>query len=174
MRSQRGAALVVVLLLLLVVTLLGLASIRSTLLQERMTGNLTARSGAFQAAESALREAEAIAAAGVALPDPGSGCSGAGLCGRHIPTADNRYPAWRASGFWDSESPALSQTEVNGIAAKYVIEDFGHGVNEACLITSVDMSAAACSPDSQIFRVIVRSKADDGAAVVLQSLYEVP
>ena len=172
--AQRGASLVVVLLLLLVVTLLGLASIRSTLLQERMAGNLMARSGAFQAAEAMLREAEALAAGGVSLPDPGAGCEGSGLCGRHDPTAADPYPAWQADGFWDGGSPTNSANPVNGITAKYVIEDFGHGVNEDCLITSVDMSAAECSPDSQILRVTVRSKADDGAAVVLQSLYEVP
>lgn len=172
--TQRGASLIVVLLLLLVVTLLGLASIRSTLLQERMAGNLAARSGAFQAAEATLREAEALLVAGVSLPDPGDGCDGSGFCGRHDPTAANPSPAWQADGFWDGGSPADSANPVNGITAKYVIEDFGHGVNEDCLITSVDMSAAACSPDSQIYRVTVRSKADDGAVVVLQSLYEVP
>lgn len=172
--SQRGAALVVVLLLLLVVTILGLASIRSTLLQERMAGNLTARSGAFQAAEAALREAEEVATGGITLPAAGAGCNGDGFCGRHLPSAANRYPAWQAPGFWESGSARTSTSEVNGIAARFVIEDFGHGVNEDCLITSVDMSAAECNADSQILRITVRSKGDDGAAVVLQSLYEVP
>lgn len=59
-RQQRGAALVIVLLLLLVMTLLGLASLRATLLEERMTGALFDRSLAFQAAEAALREGEAF------------------------------------------------------------------------------------------------------------------
>lgn len=57
---QRGAALIIVLLLLLVMTLLGLASLRSTLLEERMTGAMFDRSLAFQVAESALREGEAF------------------------------------------------------------------------------------------------------------------
>lgn len=55
---ERGAALIIVLLLLLVMTLLGLASLRSTLLEERMTGAMFDRSLAFQVAESALREGE--------------------------------------------------------------------------------------------------------------------
>ena len=42
--SQRGATLVVVLILLLLMTLLGLASLRSTVLEERMTSNLLDRS----------------------------------------------------------------------------------------------------------------------------------
>jgi type IV pilus assembly protein PilX len=59
-RRQRGAALIIVLLLLLVMTLLGLSSLRSTLLEERMTGAMFDRSLAFQVAESALREGEAF------------------------------------------------------------------------------------------------------------------
>lgn len=60
---QGGAALIIVLLLLLVMTLLGLASLRSTLLEERMTGAMYDRSLAFQVAESALREGEAFVTA---------------------------------------------------------------------------------------------------------------
>jgi type IV pilus assembly protein PilX len=56
--SQRGASLLVVLILLLVMTLLGLAVLRGTLLEERMSANMYDRSLAFQQAESALREAE--------------------------------------------------------------------------------------------------------------------
>jgi type IV pilus assembly protein PilX len=56
--AQRGAALVISLILLVVITLVGLASIRSTQLQESMSGNMVDRSLAFQRAESALRAAE--------------------------------------------------------------------------------------------------------------------
>lgn len=69
--SQKGVALIVVLMLLLVMTLLGLASLRSTLLQERMSAALFDRSIAFQAAESALREAETfVAGQAVGSVDP--------------------------------------------------------------------------------------------------------
>ena len=54
----RGIALLVSLLLLLITTLLALAGLRSTTLQERMSGNLYARGLVFQAAESVLRQAE--------------------------------------------------------------------------------------------------------------------
>jgi len=57
---QSGAALIIVLLLLLVMTLLGLASLRATLLEERMSGALFDRSLAFQSAEYAMREAESF------------------------------------------------------------------------------------------------------------------
>ncbi len=58
-QRQRGATLLVALVMLIVMTLLGLASIRGTSMQERMGANMYDRSLAFQAVESALREAEA-------------------------------------------------------------------------------------------------------------------
>lgn len=59
LHSQRGATLLVALVMLIVMTLLGLASIRGTSMQEKMGANMYDRSLAFQAVESALREAEA-------------------------------------------------------------------------------------------------------------------
>jgi type IV pilus assembly protein PilX len=57
-RKQRGAALVIALILLVVATLIGLASSRDTMLQERMSANSYDRSLAFQRAEAALRFGE--------------------------------------------------------------------------------------------------------------------
>lgn len=59
-RRQQGATLVIVLILLLMATILGLASMRGTLLDERMSANLYDRSLAFQSTERALRQAEQI------------------------------------------------------------------------------------------------------------------
>lgn len=58
-RGQEGAALVVVLIMLVVMTLIGLASLAGTVLQERMSASAFDRSIAFQQAESALRAGEA-------------------------------------------------------------------------------------------------------------------
>lgn len=59
--SQRGAILVVALIMLLLVTIIGIASMRDTSLQERMAGNLRDRELALQSAEAALRRGEARA-----------------------------------------------------------------------------------------------------------------
>ncbi len=53
-----GSALIISLIFLLVLTLLGLAAMRDTGLQERMAGNFDQRQQAFQLAELALRTAE--------------------------------------------------------------------------------------------------------------------
>jgi len=54
LRWQRGMALVVSLILLITVTLVGLAGMRGTILQERMAGGAYDRETGFQAAEAAL------------------------------------------------------------------------------------------------------------------------
>ncbi|CDM41973.1 type IV pilus assembly protein PilX [Ectopseudomonas oleovorans] len=58
-RKQDGAILIVALIMLLLVTIIGLASMRGTSLQERMAGNLRDQELALQAAEAALRRGEA-------------------------------------------------------------------------------------------------------------------
>lgn len=55
---QQGAALVFALVMLLLLTLLGVAGMRDTLLQEKMVAAMRDRDLALQAAEAALREAE--------------------------------------------------------------------------------------------------------------------
>lgn len=80
-RRQQGVALAVALVLLLVVTVLGLASLRGTALQERMSANMYDRSLAFQRSEAALRAAEdAITGNWQIATLGGEDCSGAGLC----------------------------------------------------------------------------------------------
>lgn len=58
-RRQRGAVLITALALLVVLTLLGLAAMQNTVLEERMAGNYRDRQVGFEAAEAALREGEA-------------------------------------------------------------------------------------------------------------------
>src|SRR6185437_14278812 len=62
--GQRGVALVVALILLVVITLVGLAAVSGTIMQQKMSSNFYDRDVAFQAAEAALRQSQvAIGAA---------------------------------------------------------------------------------------------------------------
>lgn len=124
---QGGAALVVVLILLLVVTLLGLASLRGTLLEERMSANLYDRSLAFQAAESALREGE-LAVTGLAplknYPTAtGAACS-AGKCPTPVYTAGSK-PRWLDPAFAGWQNAAAVTAGSVTITPQYVIEYMG-------------------------------------------------
>jgi len=85
---QRGAVLIVALVLLLLLTLVAIAGMRDTQLQEKMAGGAEDRAIAFQAAEAALREAEALIADG----DCSSPCSDNGYysdTGVTSPTRDD-------------------------------------------------------------------------------------
>lgn len=69
--AERGAALLVALILLVVITLVGLAAIGTTLIQDKAASNQYDRQIAFQGAEAALREAQvAIQTATATLPAP--------------------------------------------------------------------------------------------------------
>ncbi|UZJ44689.1 PilX N-terminal domain-containing pilus assembly protein [Marinimicrobium sp. C6131] len=56
--NQRGAVLIVGLIMLLLMTIVGLAAIRGSGLQETMAGNMRERNVAFQVAEAGLRVGE--------------------------------------------------------------------------------------------------------------------
>jgi type IV pilus assembly protein PilX len=57
-KQQTGAVLIIGLFILVVITLIGISAIQTTTLEEKMTGNMRDHDLAFQAAESALRDAE--------------------------------------------------------------------------------------------------------------------
>ncbi|QHA84525.1 pilus assembly protein PilX [Pseudomonas mediterranea] len=57
-QRQRGMALLVSLVFLLLLTLIGLSSMQSATLQEKMTGSVMLRNQSFQMAEAALRMGE--------------------------------------------------------------------------------------------------------------------
>jgi type IV pilus assembly protein PilX len=59
--QQNGAVLVISLIILLLITLIGTAAIQTSTLEEKMAGNLYDKNIAFQAAEAALRQGEALA-----------------------------------------------------------------------------------------------------------------
>ena len=71
-KSQKGAVLIVSLIILLLLTMLGINSMRSTLLQEKMAGNSNDYNRAMQAAETALREGESEIAKLTSRPNASS------------------------------------------------------------------------------------------------------
>lgn len=169
-RSQSGAALVVVLMLLIVVTLLGLASMRGAIMQERMAVNAETRGIAFQAAEAGLRQAEIVVRDG-APSFPASGCS-SGLCA--MPAADVE-PAWAASGFWAGGGSKLGtpiRTLKATITPRFVIEDFGTSVNGGGASECIDVSKPCISTTEQsVYRITAYAATPNGAEVIVQSLY---
>lgn len=175
-KSQRGVTLVVVLLLLLVVTILGLAAMRGTVMQERMSGNSASRAMAFQLAEGVLREVEANLAESATRPVmPGAGCS-AGLCAM---VTGGAASAWEATGFWTTAGGyATSSLQETGTIQRYVVEDMGDGRGESTGCPGEeDMAAPACTAAGSAvrnYRITVFSQMQNGAQVVLQSTFQRP
>lgn len=171
---QGGAALIVVLLLLLIVTLIGLASMRGAILQERMAAATYSRSMAFQAAEAALKEAEAMLASDRPVP-PAANCTN-GICAM---TAPGATPPWKSAAFWSTAANRRAATAVNtGTTAHYTVEDYGFAKSSECASSAgtnpLDMSAPPCIGDIRVYRVIARSTTNSGSEVMLQSLFRTP
>ena len=178
---QRGATLVIVLILLLVMTLLGVASMRGVLLEERMSANMLDRSYAFQAAEAALREGEAFAAT---RPRPTvAGCDD-GLCSRPDPAVATDNARWLGAGFWETGSGTYAQsqhdfdTDIEDMVTpgRYIVELIDEGLpSEGDCTTSIDVSPdATCRGSEARYRLTARSQAEGRAEVILQSIYAVP
>jgi type IV pilus assembly protein PilX len=172
-RRQRGAALVIVLILIVIIALLGVSSMRGTLLEERMSANLYDRSLAFQAAEAALREGEILASTKPAGLNAQVGCAN-GLCG---PRAPNEYPYWVGDADWWETNAREAETGLTNVGGtpRYIVEFIGNrkgcssGGNEDMGIGA----GAGGSCDSSYYRITARSQAENRAAVMLQSIYQV-
>lgn len=177
--KQRGAILVVALIFLLVMTMLILASIRGTVVQERMAANLYDRSLAFQAAEAALREGERYVLETPPKPT-GAGCNSSGNCSR--PDAADA-PVWQDEDYWDEAHDADDghdhSIEVGDLPVppKFLVELLAADMPEVnlCETTSIDPDAPCyAGPEGLRYRITARSGEAGRAVVVLQSVYAVP
>lgn len=117
MRQQTGAALITGLIFMVVLTLVAMAGMRTTLMEQRMATNARNRDMAFQAAEAALREGIALVRGGTLtvgkFPITGAGCTTApprGLC--------RPSPAGTATPIWNTVFP-VGQTTASSQAATY-------------------------------------------------------
>ena len=180
---ERGVVLLVALVMLLLVTVLGLASVRMLTLEERMAANSLDRNLAFQAAETALREGEALADfQSLAANGPNAGfpslamvcnnlnngaCAG-GLCSP--PRGDCTAARWEDSAFagWRNATAAASPLATG--RPQFFVEHLGSTF-------PCDPQKPTQDPTCERYRITARSHdpaapATQGRAnVVLQSIY---
>lgn len=117
--SESGLALIVSLMILIVLTLLGLSAARTTVLEEKMAGNLRDENLAFQSAESALRDAEAFiesVASVNAFNDTG------GLYSQATPDPD-----YFSTASWGATNSLAYSGSIPGVASqpRYIIKYVG-------------------------------------------------
>ncbi|WP_417316032.1 pilus assembly PilX family protein, partial [Cycloclasticus pugetii] len=163
------AALLVALIMLLISTLIGLASIRGTTLNEKMSSNMYDRSLSYQAAESALRAAEAAVQAnqllGVDCTDIDEDCP---------PTPANTFSTTDSAGWTTVGDTYLVNDTLLDSAPQYYIEKMGEvgGTDELDLGSSANCANyAGCDqtpPTAAQFRITARSgvPSNDGRSIV--------
>jgi len=158
-KLQRGVALIASMLILIIITLLGLSTMRSAGLQERMSGNQYDRNVVLEAAEAALREAEAIAAAPLTVT---ATCSD-GVCPKPVAGALDRwsdpdFTGWRAA---TSTRPAL-------VTSQFIIEDMGPQPVDGTCHLQIPVEPTCLVP---LYRVTAQAQATNarGTTVTLQS-----
>lgn len=126
--GQRGVALVVALLLLVVITLVGLAAVRGTIMQQRLAANLFDRQLAFQSAEAAIRAATARIAGNPG--DIARNCQAGGMLCQSNPFDDPNLDTSKIITV--RSGTGTGQFDAGGLAAsqpQYVIENMGNWYN---------------------------------------------
>ncbi len=162
MHTQRGAILVISLIILLVMTVLGISSLRSATMQERMSGNNLDRQLAFQAAEAALRAGERVVETNP-TPTLDQNCLG-GICTN--PRAQN-FANWQEDpthAIWATAQNVDVVLDGVQTTARFMIEDM------------CEFTPATGATDSQrMFRITAfATGGTDTSQVMLQSSYAVP
>jgi type IV pilus assembly protein PilX len=160
-------------------TMLILASVRGTMMQERMAGNLYDRSLAFQAAEAALREAERFVLATAPKPT-GAGCDADGNCTKADP---DETPVWQDDDNWDDAHSAADghghviQIGDLPVPPQFLVELLADDMPEVnlCASTAIDPDAPCyAGPEGLRYRITARSGEAGRALVILQSVYAAP
>jgi len=173
-----GATLLFVLVVLIIITVLGLSSARSTLLQERMAATTSGRNVVLQAAEAALTEIEEM----IVTTDPiefrknfqQGGCV-KGFCPLTSPTPE---APWMANNFWKDkhkigQASKLSVPPFGDIAPNYVIEDLGQS-RPTCDPHHIDITLTPdclIIPGQRQYRIIVLAQASQGMSAMVQSTF---
>jgi len=161
---QQGAALLLSLVFLVVLTLLGVSAMQGTLLQERMAGNFRETQAAMDAAEAALRRAEAYLEQANIGPFDGSlpGLYSSSQC-NDGGTPPLPVPCWQQAGLnWASITSGSWP-----VTPQYLIEEL-----PAEPIPGSSLSTMNPLPSSKFYRITARGYSENGQSqVVLQSSF---
>lgn len=155
-KQQTGAVLVVGLVLLLILTVIGLASIRGSDLQERMAGNMRDRNIAFQSAEAALRRGESVLNAAL-LPSFTGGQIGYWPDLNKQPAIKPRPTNWTKEQ-WEANSVLLPDNSIAGVKEqpRYTVEKVIVTGLAASQGSAVDHESIERMAEAEYFRITSR------------------
>lgn len=171
---QRGAILIFCLVFLLVLTMMGVSSMESAVLEERMAGNLQDQNAAFQAAETSLQTAENWLLEQQFWPETSAdGSTTVWERDAADPDAADSLHWWQDASRDDSEwweDNAIAVAGVEGVAAqpRYIIEE----LSEISTGQSIAIGTGQESRVRVFHRVTARGTGvGDTAVVQLQSTF---
>ena len=164
------------LLMLFVLTLIGVSSISTTTMEEKMSGNTRNRQLAFQAAESVVRDAEKFIDTAIIIPSTqftNTGVGGLYTLGKGPSSSEAIDSAW-----WTTHNKVHYTSTKQGIKTQpqYVIEYLGSS-SQASSPTSINIfggggGGGGGQGSIETFRITARGTgATDNAIVVLQTHY---
>ena len=188
--TQRGAALLVALILLVVITLVGLAAIGTTILQNRMSANQYDRQIAFQATEAAMRQAAIAITTNANITATVPAPAGSGIEDCSTPTGSTTPTnVCQANPFSDTalvtgggaiEPVTQADFDAGNLAAKqpqYVVQYMGcfQGPQGSIVDISIPGAGSGITSDFYFYRITARSGdptlVGDRSVVTLQSMF---
>ena len=171
-QKQEGVVLFFSLVMLLMLTLLGISSVQTTSLQQRMSTSATDSNLAFQSAESALRDGEDfIETLNSLLPFDGANAENNGF---YFDVDPRDQPNWEAVDWSGAAGFREADTSITGVAAqsRYIIEHVKTVVSDADALNLDNIGQDTGSGRTQIFRVTARGTGGTAAAqTTIQSSY---
>ena len=172
-KQQQGMALFMSLVMLLIITVLGLSSVQTTSMQERMARNAKDTNLAFNAAESAIKDAEVIVESLNSLAP--FTASNANANGYYTEAAYNQPSNWSLVN-WQTVGGNFIQAATNftGVAAqpKFIVEFVKTVVSDDDKLNLDNIGQDTGSGRAQIFRVTVYGTGGTATAhVMIQSTY---
>ncbi len=175
-KNQTGIVLFMSLVILLILTILGLSSVQTTSLQERMSRNARDSNLAFQAAEAALRDGEDELEELISLNN-----FDAGATGYFFENDPGDEPNWSDSAIvnWSPTTDSCTgcieaTTEIGGVATqpKYIVEHLKEVVSDDDSLNLDNIGQDTGSGKTQVFRVTSFGVGgSDSARVMLQATY---
>ena len=169
-KSQAGMALFISLVLLLVLTIIGVSAVQITSLEVRMTRNEHDSLLAFEAAESALRDAEQQleGITNVAVFTPG------GNSGLYQVAPLDQDEHWDNAAVWGGANSVTAPTAIADVAAdpRYIIEHVASVLREDNAYQQENPYGGGVSDRVEIFRITALGiGGSTNARVLLQSSY---
>jgi len=172
-QKQEGIVLFMSLVMLLLLTALGVSSIQTTSLQQRMARNSNDSNLAFQAAESALRDAEDLLEGLNSLGDFEDVNGEAN--GYYFEEEPGVPPNWKELADWTANTGfRVSETVITGVSVqpKYIVEHVKTVISDADALNLDNIGQDTGSGRTQIFRVTARGTGGTAAAeVMIQGTY---